>query len=409
MDKTKGYSSPLRRIVYGLLICSEITAIYGFGGDWSISQYVNFILGLLVVVLVLSRKESFSFVPLGITILTIDLAIIEMITAGHMIPANSILIFLVYCVYWYFVTPDSVGDYIKTYKHLAVLLVGYAYIQYFVYLSSGYQFPKIIPGIPINGTFLEQDLGNQVSDRFSSLFSEASYLARFVVPLIILELFKKERINWLFLLFLIIPMIIAVSGTGVIALLTVAIFWVFEKIKNKSRAKYGFIIVTVLFGLLLFSYLKNTEIGALFVQRTAELSKDNVGDASVSLSGYIRIWYGFDIYSNYSLIDKFFGNQNPAVLASYVNNTLTSGFVDANQFFNGASRLLLFQGILGVFLFILFLRRIWQSSSQTGKAFILCFIVYMFDEAVYPGERMAAFLVVAYCLNKQTAERLRLL
>ena len=403
-------NSFLLKVVLGLLLCSEITSIYGLGGDWSFAQYITFLLSIYVIVAVIIQKKNLlTLIPVWLSILTIDLAVVEIVTTGTTIPLNSILIFFGYCVYWHFIKPSNINTYISVYKKIAVILVAFFYLQYFVYLISGYTISGVIPYLPLNGTFKEIGLDTKIYDtgRFCSLFSEPSYLARFVIPLIVIELFKKNSINWLFVIYLVAPIILTVTGTGAIVIIVVVSYWFICNViirSNKRSSKVVWMIGIILLAIILLS---GTGIAESFFQRTEELSKDSLYGVSGHLSGYLRIWSGIDTFSRYSLYNQIFGNQNVLVIDKATNLTDFSNLVQGG-FYNGISRLLLDQGYIGLIIMIIFLSQIWRGRSQTGRALIICFITLMLVEAVYPGSRMAAFLALACCLDQQTAKKLNI-
>lgn len=400
----------LLKVVLGLLLCSEITSIYGFGGDWSFAQYISFLLSIYVIAAIFIQKKNFlTLIPVWLSILTIDLAIVEIVTTGATLPLNSILIFLGYCVYWYFIKPSNINTYISVYKKIAVILVAFFYLQYFVHLVSGYTISGVIPYLPLNGTFKEIDLDTKIYDtgRFCSLFSEPSYLSRFVIPLIVIELFSKNSINWLLVIYLVSPIILTVTGTGAIVIIVVVSYWFICNLitrNNKRSSKIVWMSGIILLAIIL---LTGTGISESFFQRTEELSKDNLYGGGAHLSGYLRIWYGIDTFSRYSFYNQIFGSQNVFVIDNATMMTDFSNLVQGN-FFNGISRLLLDQGYIGLILMIIFLFQIWRGRSQTGRALIICFISFMLVEAVYPGSRMSAFLALACCLDNNTAEKIHL-
>lgn len=403
-------NSFLLKVVFGLLLCFEITSIYGLGGDWSFAQYINFFLSIYVTAaVVIQKKNLLTLIPIWLSILTIDLAIVEIITTNTTIPFNTILVFLGYCVYWYFIKPSNLNTYISVYNKIAVILVAFFYLQYFVHLISGYTISGVIPYLPLNGTFKEIGLDTKIYDtgRFCSLFSEPSYLARFVIPLIVIEFFKKNGTNWFLISYLVTPIILTVTGTGAIVVIVVVSYWFICNIitrNNKRSSKIVWMFGIIVLAIIL---LAGTGISESFFQRTEELSKDSLYGGGAHLSGYLRIWSGIETFSRYGFYDQLFGNQNVLVIDKATMMTDFSNLIQGG-FFNGISRLLLDQGFIGLIIMIIFLSQIWRGRSQTGRALIICFISLMPVEAVYPGARMSFFLVLAWCLDQQTAEKLHL-
>lgn len=383
--------------------------MYGWG-DRNINYYSALILGLFALFASVKCGRPTSILPKILWFLIFDMALVEMISR-HTLPLETLQVSLPYIAVWGFVKSKNVGVYLDIYKNIGIVLTLYFYIQFAVYETTGIHLTNQIIGLPICDSFnsTEYYINFRQGTRCSSLFSEPSYLCRFLLPLIAVELFRDEKINYKLVCFFAVPIFLTVSGTGLIALMVLVVFWYISNFQsNKSKTVFKIIIIPVI--ILVFTYaLLATEIGEKILLRTDELSWNYQEGASKS--GYIRMWLGFEVFNEYPWMNKIFGDMN---IQSYVARLLNTEFGyatdDSLLHFSGsgASVLLLRQGFLGLILMISLFKNIWKNASLTAKAIMFTFIAYMLTEFVYPGFRFAIYMILPYCLNKQNAINLKL-
>lgn len=398
----------VNKIVLFVLAIIPLLYTYGFA-KWSFSDILLFGLGIVSSIgLLFSKTEHKNFIPLYLLILTLDYAVVYLYTVpGASLPIFTIQLLFCYIAFWYFITPDSINNYIKIYKNIAIVVLAFFYIQFFYKALTGTMINGIFTWLPISEGVSDDAswVSDHVqSDRCSSFFSEPSYLCRYLMPLFVIELFKSRNINWIFLALLALPAFLNVSGTGIIVLLVIIFFWYLSRIK--SSKKYFSIAIVTLVLIVFYFILMSSEMGAEIIDRSGELA---IEDQYGSRSGNMRLWRGYAVFAEYSWQHKLIGTQDNNTIFQYESMGIFGSLFGDRIYFNGISTLLLRQGLIGLSIFILFIAKIWKNASLTGKAIILSFLVYMLCESMYPGERMATMMVLAFCINKETSKQLTLL
>lgn len=397
------------KIIFISFICTDVLYMYGWG-DRNINYYSTFILGVFALFTAAKYGTLTSMLPKILWFLIIDMALVEM-ESRHTFPLETLKLGLTYIAVWCFVRSKNIGIYLDIYKKIGIVLTLYFYIQFVVYESIGVHLTNQILGLPICDEFNSVEFYNNFrqSTRCSSLFSEPSYLCRFLLPLIAIELFRNEKINYKLVCFFIAPVFLTVSGTGVIALMALGIFWYICNFKSKQSNRGIKIILISVIAIVFIYALLTTEIGNKILSRTDELSwKYQDG---TSRSGYIRMWLGYEIFNEYPWLNKIFGDMNIQSYTTRLLNTEFASVTDESQLKfsgSGVNVLLLRQGFIGLILMLLLIKKIWKNASLTAKAIIVTFIAYMFTEFVYPGFRFAIYMIIPYCLNKQTAINLKM-
>ena len=393
-----------RTLIQTALICMPILSMYGFS-SWSFANILILVLGIYGCL----KSQNVNCVPMLLLLLVADAAIVHIFTdSTFRIPLSALQVFLCYVAFWYFITPYSIDRYLSIYKKISIYIVIFFYIQYFSFHVLNYRISGVIPGLPIYenlsldiNTWLQN---HNLSDRFSSLFSEPSYLCRFIIPLIVLEMYSINKINWKLVLFLSIPLLLTLSGTGILVFVALVLFWYLNTISYKDTKSIVKIFAVTIGIVITYFIVINSDIGQMIIDRQSEMNADYAGG---SKSGVFRLWRGYAVFAEYPLKLQIFGTDNIYEIRNYEMRTIYGQlFINSNNFYNGLSTLLLRQGYIGLIIFLLFICQIWKKVSITGKAIVICYVVYMLCESVYPGERLASYLVIASCLTKINAKRL---
>lgn len=394
--------------IFVCFICSEILSIYGIGKR-SVFDVISIVLSVIALLSVLKNQTYNKVIPFTITLLCLDEAIIEFLTVGRTFPAISILHWSAYLSVWYFITRANVCEYIRLYRSIGIVLVAYFYLQFLCNNVLGLNLPSNIPGLPVCDNFGgDWIIESSTSERVSSLFSEPSYLCRFILPLATIELFR-EKVSLPFLLYLASPLVLTFSGTGIIAFGSMLFYWYLTRLHFRSKKSIIKMVALSLFLCLCIYFVNGTTYGERIIDRSSELSRDY--EEGSGKSGYIRIWLGFDIYNDYSISEKIFGNMNDDAHKNHLSNTLFGSIVNEKNLGymgSGWSVLLQRQGIIGLVILLWFLIVVWKKASLTGRAILITFCTYMFTESVYPGCRFSLYIILAYCLDNTVVRRLNL-
>jgi len=118
-------------------------------------------------------------------------------------------------------------------------------------------------------------------------------------------------------------------------------------------------------------------------------------------SGFFRIYRGYYVYDNLSPIEKIIGVNDFSTLKARIN-TSEVGFMfgDDDTYFNAVQDIMIRTGLIGLFIFILFLADLWKHNNYLGKSLICCLITLAFISAINLTSTMAMFLVLAIYAKK---------
>jgi hypothetical protein len=389
-----------------LLALCPIFYIYGLGA-WDGASFVLLILGIVAFLQVFNRGNIFNVVPMELIVLVLLSIVNYWVTTSFTMPISQIQVFLCYLAFWFFINQKSIGSYLEIYKKIGIVVVAFFFIQFIVLKTTGRMLSGIIPGLPLSTSIT--DVGSEwikfhlASGECTSLFTEPAHLGRFLIPLIVIELFRANKIDWRFIALFSASVILSMSGTGIIVISALFVYWYFTLIDFKhSKNIVKFLGVGLLFGVLVY-VIVGSEIGAQLLERKSELNVDYEGG---SRSGLFRIYRGFVIFAEYDFNLKLFGTSNIDTIFSFEKRGIFGSLFGERVYFNGISTLLLYQGYIGLLIFCLLIIKIWKKASYTARAIIVCYIAYMFCESVYPGERLASYLVIACCLTKTNVRKI---
>ena len=394
------------KTVLWLLALCPIFYIYGLGA-WDGASFVLLLLGIVAFLQVFNRANIFNVVPMELIVLVLLSVVNYWATTSFTMPISQIQVFLCYLAFWFYINQKSIGSYLEIYKKIGIVVVAFFFIQFIVLKTTGRMLSGIIPGLPLSSSIT--DVGSEwikfhlASGKCTSFFTEPAHLGRFLIPLIVIELFRANKIDWRFIALFSAAVILSMSGTGIIVISALFVYWYFTLLDFKhSKNIVKFLGVGLLFGVLVY-IIVGSEIGAQLLERKSELNVDYEGG---SRSGLFRIYRGFAIFAEYDFKLKIFGTTNIDTIFSFEKRGIFGSLFGERVYFNGISTLLLYQGYIGLLVFGLLIIKIWKKASYTARAIIVCYIAYMFCESVYPGERLASYLVIACCLTKTNVRKI---
>ena len=395
-----------KKTVLWLLALCPIFYIYGLGA-WDGASFVLLLLGIVAFLQVFNRANIFNVVPMELIVLVLLSVVNYWATTSFTMPISQIQVFLCYLAFWFYINQKSIGSYLEIYKKIGIVVVAFFFIQFIVLKTTGRMLSGIIPGLPLSSSIT--DVGSEwikfhlASGKCTSFFTEPAHLGRFLIPLIVIELFRANKIDWRFIALFSAAVILSMSGTGIIVISALFVYWYFTLLDFKhSKNIVKFLGVGLLFGVLVY-IIVGSEIGAQLLERKSELNVDYEGG---SRSGLFRIYRGFAIFAEYDFKLKIFGTTNIDTIFSFEKRGIFGSLFGERVYFNGISTLLLYQGYIGLLVFGLLIIKIWKKASYTARAIIVCYIAYMFCESVYPGERLASYLVIACCLTKTNVRKI---
>lgn len=236
------------------------------------------------------------------------------------------------------------------------------------------------------------------SARSCAFFSEPAHFAQFLLPLFALSLYNNQKKPNYTIAFIIGATILFLrSGNGLLGLAVMLVFafpyFLEGKKKNRWTGAFFFGLIVVVAGY----YYINSEMGASLMERQVELNME--WDGRSSRSGFLRIWRGFFVYGDYSLLEKIIGCPNETAQLAHVASAGMLMVDSAELYFNMFQKILLNTGLIGVGVFAYIIIHIWKNNTICGKAILAALIALSFIAAIYMSHTMILFMVLAECMK----------
>lgn len=306
--------------------------------------------------------------------------------------ANSLFSALRVCLYYiasvvlsHEIRENSWDYLMKLYKYMVAVTTIVLLGQFIVHMFTGRILLGYFQFLPLMNTNVDAEslirLNTYAVYRPYSVFTEPGMYVRYVIPYVILVMFKKENAERLLPLQLVglgvivIACLLSGSGQGfaVLCLIFIVYFVNFVR-KGKIPKRWIFVFVMLIAAAIYYSTTEN------FYQIIVRLDPNNAGTNFSSFG--IRIFRGFIVYSMLPIASQIvgigFGNQD-AVL-----NTLniSTQFDQANNlgYMNSAAYTLVNAGVIGFVLFMwVFIRIIINKGTcLTAKVFSIVLIALSF-------------------------------
>ena len=281
--------------------------------------------------------------------------------------------------------------FIKIYKMFAWFCVIAIYCQFIAFYAIGYNLTFSIPFLKVNTTFSQgifQYLSHYdasiIGVRFFGPLNEPSAYCQYVAPLLVLTLFdknilsKKKIRNAVLISF---SLFITFSSMGII-LTTVA--WIcFVFFSKKLTLKTFLLSICGAFLIATVLIVANNEIPA-FQKQVSWIGNDDKAKTGA------RLYRGLDYFKQASLFDKISGvgymngsnwGQNEGIISSYNIIESTKSNISNIEYFNGFSQLLLYFGVVGSFIILLFFCSHFFRSSLSGKIMWLLFFFLIYGSS----------------------------
>lgn len=393
-----------------LLVLTQILKTYGPVSYYNFASIPTYIFGLIFICMLLAGKRRFQSgqsMPKPLVYFFIYWAISHVLTNLHngIVPQNVIECSLTFILFWGIVTPDRFPRLLKYYTVVAWICIAFFILQEASYRFTGMRISGIIPGLPIALNTVE-DASSFISEKMSgtrsaSFFSEPAYLAQYIMPLFAIELFyDKNSKHYLKVLITGLVILLTLSGTGIAAMGMVVMVYVLSLMVKRSFLSKVVVVIMFITGFVGLPYIMETEIGENLIGRQTEMSMDYEGG---SRSGFMRLYRGLYVYDEYSSIEKVFGHDNNAAIQDHIAQSAFAYTFSDNQdtFFNGVQYTLLRTGIVGLIIMSLLFIQIYRKNNVCGRAILFGFIALMFMEAVFFGNNMVLFLILAERMKYQ--------
>ena len=390
-----------------LLLLSPILWIYGNPTGWTFEDYITIPVSSVFFLYYFVTKKGVlgekNPLPKGLFLYFIYWGLAMMISS---------LIFPVaviqgYLAFFLFFATFSQIHFINFYKFIAIISIVFFIIQEITFHTLGYRISGVISSLPLHYDMSMSeylDVRNNAT-RSSSFFSEPAHFAHFLLPLLAIELFyDKDKYHFYYSLLIGVVLLFLQSGNGLFGLITILICAIPFFLREKKKT---WIMFFLYFSIIIVGgyYFINSDIGEVLMNRQSELSYNYEGG---SRSGFLRIWRGYYVFDNYSLIEKIFGCPNEAHQLFHV---MSSGMLigGSELYFNAIQKILLNTGLIGTGLFVFIIGYLWKGNSFCGRVEIIVLIVLSSMSAIYMSHTMIVLLVLAYGMKLENQEKSKML
>ncbi len=391
--KNKMKTRPLSLLASYVLLLSPILQIYGWG------RYDFALISSLILTTIYFMKNGINNnMPKWLTIYLAYCVFalgISIIGGSRNFPIFTIRVLVTYLMFWGAI---ELKDLLKAYKIIGFICIVFFFFQYIVLLLTNHYVNGVITFLPIAftddyATFYSTLLD---SHRCASFFSEPAHLAQFLLPLLCVELmFDKAKNHFVYSGVIIVVLLLLSSGNAMMGLAAIFLVYVGNLLFRKPSVSKIFLFIVALLAVAIGGYyFMQTEAGAQMMERSEEL---NYSDATnFRSSGYLRMYRGYAVYSEYSPSEKIFGIYDNELIQRKINSSImAAAFYDDDMYFNGVQNILIRTGLIGALIFSILIITLWRGNHISSKAILLVLVVFCFIASIYLTEAMALCLLLA--------------
>lgn len=317
--------------------------------------------------------------------------------SNHII--SSIIVLLLYLLCIQKVFPQLDYDYmLSRYRILVYIVCCVFVIQELMYLTVGYRFSGLIPYLTLKyegismSTFIQMQM---TYERSSSLFLEPSHMAQYILPYLAISLGKIKRkfniISYAEPLLISTILFFLKSGCGIVGLAVIWIFFLLH-VKLNPIKKAVFIAIGTSLAVILYNQLASTEIGQSFSNRSSEFDSG----ASYERSGVIRVIRGFLVYGAEDDMQQLLGVGTGGSIDIIDNSPYKYMFFGVERYLNNVQMLLVGFGIIGAFLYLLHLFKLYNRNSVSARLVLIAFIGISFLESFFFNSKMALYMAFVF-------------
>ena len=393
----------IRKIVILTLVISTITDFYGYG-TFNFTYITSVILAIVCFV---KNKGIRNVMPRFLTLYLVYYAIAHFISISNdslvsILPLGLIKIFLVYAMLFY---EFDFQTFHKYYYYVALICIAFFLVQFFVLTFMGINLPGIVPGLPTimgeDGAMFNEE--KDYSKYVSSFFSEKAKFAQFLLPLLCIELFGVVKRRWMFILLIVVCIVLTSSGNGFLGLIVISFFYIVHSIRNGiTFRKVLMLLVLGMVSFVLVGYYLTTERGEEVIERQDQLTESEIGEASSGQSGFIRIYSGYYVFSDYSLWEQIVGINSSEGLRQKIDDSSVGFLFDEdNLYFNNFFSILVRTGYIGLVLMILLIVSLWKKTDVCGHSLLCLYVALSFIASFYFINFMAIYFILPYYFSTE--------
>lgn len=392
------------KIVTWTLVLGPILRNYGWGRyDFS------FILTVLLAFIYLAKYGFRNRMPLMLAVYLCYCYISVFINATSISSLIELSIIKVFFSYLMFFDVVRLSYLVKVIKSCALVFVCFFFIQEISYYVIGQRISGMFSFLPINLGLEGSDLAEYyeyvvTSERSASFFSEPSHFAQYILLALCIELFYEKKSDYVKSVFYILALVLTQSGTAVLGLAVVFICYLTLSVKSKNSHNKFIAFFVIIFAVLGVDYFQSTTMGRNLMDRQDQLSSTDYGSA---LSGFRRIYRGYYIYAEYDITEALTGIYNGEKVQEKIRmSSVADTFVSKDdQYFNMVHNILIRTGLIGAFICVLLLLKLWKNNSFVGHSILAVYVSLCFIEALFFKELTALYLVIIYKMLLDNSKR----
>lgn len=378
-----------KNIAMFLLAVFPILDYYFFGT--SNFTFANVISILLFLYTLLKGKFSFKNVPKSYYIYWIYSALQIYLIAGiggwsDYIPGGVMLAIFSLCIFCY-ATYFDINLLRKYMRWVFIVASALWFFQNMVWLSAHV---KISTFLPLTNSILsnhmtykeltlwQNEVGGELIERFSSIFSEPSHFSQYALMLLSIELFignNKNKLYTKFSIMIVAMLFLIQSGAGLMGLGFIAIVkLLYILLVTRKKIYYFYLAVLIPMFVIGVRWYLNSQAGSYVSERTEQL---DYTDETATNSGFVRMYFGWYKYGELSSSQKMLGTSRAAI-----------GEMREGGFFNGVTNVLCSQGLIGLLLLILFYAKTCKRRKPYSSVASLYMLFISLIASTYLGGLM---------------------
>ena len=291
--------------------------------------------------------------------------------------------------------------FINKYRLFTLIFILFFCVQTVSRLTMGKVIPGVFSFLPL--AISDDTMGFfsslQESERDCSLFSEPAIFVQFLFPMLALELLYYEKKSWFRISIIVLTLLFLQSGNALLGTSILGVFFIISYFKGRLSIKkvIGLAVVSFLIIFVGSTYIKS-EMGEKLMDREETIAVGAYEEGYVG-SGFIRIYRGYFIYKDYSLIDMIKGNDNVDHIKSVIKSSQWGWTFHNETYFNTFQSFLLYTGIIGTLIFGLFFVKQWRSTTYCGKSILACYLALSFIALMHFNTLMAIYMLIPFALK----------
>ena len=357
----------------------------------------NVISMLLFAYTLLSGKFSFKRVPKSYYIYWLYSALQIYLIAGiggwsDYIPGGVMLTIFSLCIFCY----ATYFDIYVLRKYMRGIFIVASLLWFFQNMVWFSAHVKISTFLPLTDSILsdhktykeltlwQNEVGDELIERFSSLFSEPSHFAQYALMLLSIELFAGDNKNKLYTKFsvLIVAMLVLLqSGAGFIGMGFLAIIkFLYILLVTRQKKYYFYLSIMIPMFVMGIQWYLNSQAGSYISERTEQL---DYSDETSTSSGFVRLYFGWYKYGELSPVQKLLGTSRTMV-----------GEMREGGFFNGVTNVLCAQGLIGLLLLISFYAKTCKKEPYSSAVSLYMLFISLIASTYLGGLMLISAAVV---------------